>query len=61
MRQARTGIHQRDPGVKELLVRMGNAPDGYPVPYLLNDEIWARLNAVIVFRQLWNRTRDQKS
>ena len=30
-----------------VLVRMGNAPDGYPVPYLLNDEIWARLNAVI--------------
>ncbi|MBK7298914.1 MAG: hypothetical protein IPI91_20830 [Flavobacteriales bacterium] len=22
-----------------VLVRMGNAPDGYPVPYLLNDEI----------------------
>ena len=30
-----------------VLVRMGNAPDGLPVPYLLNDEIWEYLNAVL--------------
>ena len=30
-----------------VLIRMGNAPDEFPVPYLLNDAIWEYLNAVI--------------
>jgi CubicO group peptidase (beta-lactamase class C family) len=32
------------PSNKMVWVRMGNAPDGLPVPYLLNDEIWKRIN-----------------
>lgn len=30
-----------------VLIRMGNTPDEFPVPYLLNDAIWERMNAVI--------------
>ena len=30
-----------------VLVRMGNAPDATPVPYVFNDDIWEYLNAVI--------------
>lgn len=30
-----------------VLVRMGEDPEGGPVPFLLNDEIWEKLNAVL--------------
>lgn len=28
-------------------IRMGEAPDGVPVPYLLNDQIWQYINALV--------------
>jgi CubicO group peptidase (beta-lactamase class C family) len=30
-----------------VFIRMGNAPDNSLVPFLLNDQIWEKLNAVI--------------
>lgn len=32
------------PGEGLVMVRMGEAPDGLPVPYLLNDRIWGYIN-----------------
>jgi hypothetical protein len=35
------------PSMGLVLVRMGNAPDGSEVPYVLNNQIWQRLNEVM--------------
>lgn len=34
------------PGQNLVWMRMGNAPDGLPVPFLMNDKIWEYLNAL---------------
>ena len=35
------------PSQNLVLVRMGEAPDGLPVPFLLNDEIWSYVNKLV--------------
>jgi CubicO group peptidase (beta-lactamase class C family) len=35
------------PGQGLVLIRMGNAPDASLVPFMINNEIWRRLNAVM--------------
>ncbi len=34
------------PSLNMVWLRMGNSPDGHPVPYMLNDKIWEFINAL---------------